>query len=281
MRKVAVVTGATSGIGKAVVELLLQSDVNVVALGRSIEKINKTKDELIYLTKKTRLDFILGDLSNNRQTKQAALDISEFIKRNYEGKLNILMNVAGLVNSGYQENEDGNEVTFAVNHLSVFLLTRHLIPLLEKTRNSRVLVVSSLSHYRATINWENIQSKKFYNIMKAYKMSKLYNVLFVKEFAKRNQNIKIYAIDPGLVNTELGLKGTGLIAHFIWNIKRKKGTSASVPAKFMVDVAMKQQYLSQSGNYLKQGEVVESSKGSYNKQDAQKLWDYSLKLTKE
>lgn len=280
MKKVAIVTGATSGIGKAVVEVLLKRKINVIALGRSIEKINKTKAEFSHLTKELRLDFVLGDLGDNKKTNQAAFDLIKLLNRDYDGKLDILINVAGIVNSGYKENEDGNEVTFAVNHLSVFLLTRCLTLSLEKADKPRVLVVSSLSHYRATINWNNIQSKRFYNIMKAYKMSKLYNVLFVKEFVRRYKKIKIYAIDPGLVNTELGLKRTGRLAHFIWNMKRKNGVSPLVPARYIVEVATKNRYLDQSGEYIKQGIVVESSKGSYCKEDAKKLWDYSNKLVK-
>ncbi len=279
MNKVAVVTGATSGIGKAVVELLLKNKIHVVGLGRNIEKIENAKKEFEYLTEKTNLDFVFGDLSDNRQVNHAAGAITELVRNKYDGKIDILLNIAGIVSSGCHLNEDGNEVTFAINHLAVFLMTYHMIPLLQKSEDARVLVVSSLSHYWATINWKNIQSKKLYNILKSYKRSKLYNVFFVKEFSRRFQTIKIFAIDPGLVKTELGLKRTNGIAYAIWNSRMNRGTNPLYPAGFMIDVATKDQYLSLSGHYIKKGLSVESSKVSYSEEDAKKLWTYSEELT--
>ena len=279
MNKVAVVTGATSGIGRAVVELLLKNQIHVIGLGRSALKIEKVKDDFSPLTKNVNLDFVLGDLSDNRQVNLACSNLENLIKDKYEGKIDILMNVAGIVSSGYHENEDGNEVTFAINHLSVFLVTYRMIPYLKTSDDPRVLVVSSLSHYWATINWRNIQSKKLYNILKGYKRSKLYNVFFVKEFSRKYKDIKIYAIDPGLVKTELGLKRTNKLAHMIWNSRMNKGTNPLYPAGFMIDVATKKEYLDKSGLYIKKGEVVESSKVTYDLEHARKLWAYSEELT--
>jgi len=278
MKKIAVVTGATSGIGRAVVELLLKNEINVIGLGRNTEKIEKAKKDFAHLIEKANLDFILGDLSDNRQTNLACKNIGSFIEQKYEGKIDILMNVAGIVSSGYHENEDGNEVTFAINHLAVFLVTHHMVQYLRKSDDPRVLVVSSLSHYWATINWKNIQSRKLYNILKSYKRSKLYNVFFVKEFARRHKDINIYAIDPGLVKTELGLKRTNGLAYMIWNSRMNKGTNPLYPAGFMIDIATKPEYLSQSGLYIKKGVAVESNKVSYSEEHARKLWEYSEEL---
>ncbi len=278
MKKVAVVTGATSGIGKAVVELLLKENIHVIGLGRSKEKIEKVKTEFADLAANANLDFVLGDLSDNRQVNLAANDIAQFVNDKYDGKIDILMNIAGIVSSGRHLNEDGNEVTFAINHLAVFLLTYHMVPLLRKSEDPRILVVSSLSHYWASINWKNIQSKKLYNILKSYKRSKLYNVFFVKEFSRRFNDIKIYAIDPGLVKTELGLKRTNRIAYGIWNSRMNKGTNPLYPAGFMINVATKDEYLTLSGHYIKKGVSVESNKISYSEEEARKLWVYSEEL---
>lgn len=279
MNKVAVVTGATSGIGKAVVELLLKEKIHVVGLGRNKERIEKVKHEFAHLTVNANLDFVLGDLSDNRQVNLTADAITQLVNDKYDGKIDILMNVAGIVSSGCHLNEDSNEVTFAINHLAVFLITHHMVPMLKKSDDPRILVVSSLSHYWASINWKNIQSKKLYNILKSYKRSKLYNVFFVKEFSRRFDNIKIYAIDPGLVKTELGLKRTTGIAYSIWNSRMNKGTNPLYPAGFMIDVATKKDYLSLSGHYIKKGISIESSKVSYSLEDAKKLWSYSEEMT--
>ena len=279
MNKVAVVTGATSGIGKAVVELLLKEKINVVALGRDYEKIEAMQIEFSKLTKDVSMDFVIGDLSDNRQTNLAANNLIDFIQRKYNGKIDILMNIAGRVTSGYHENEDFNEITFATNHLSVFILTNRLYPLLNQALDPRVLVVSSLSHYRALYRFNNLQSRKGYNILRAYQRSKLYNVLFVKEFARRSPHVKIYAIDPGLVKTNIGNKNTSQLARLVWEIRSRTGTSPFLPAKYMVDVALKKEYENASGSYVKEGKIVRSSKITYNKNHQKSLWDYSEKLT--
>ncbi|MBN2300169.1 MAG: SDR family NAD(P)-dependent oxidoreductase [Acholeplasmataceae bacterium] len=278
MNKIAIVTGATSGIGKAVVELLLKANVNVVALGRNQYRIDQVNKEFEPLTKNANLDFVLGDLSDNTQTKLAALSLIEKVNQKYDGKVDILMNIAGIVSTGYHENNDGNEMTFAVNHLAVFNLTSYIYPLLKKVENSRILVVSSYSHYWASMNWRNIQSRKMYNVLKGYKRSKLYNVFFVKEFARKHQDVKIYAIDPGLVNTEIGAKKTSGLVNWFWNKRRSKGTDAYYPAKYMVDIALKDEYLDKSGHYIKEGKSIAPSKKSQNLLNAKKLWEYSEDL---
>ncbi|MCR3906866.1 MAG: SDR family NAD(P)-dependent oxidoreductase [Tenericutes bacterium] len=279
MQKVAIVTGASSGIGKANVELLLKEKIHVIAFARNIEKIEAVKKEFKPLTKNANLDFVIGDLSNNKSTHQAGQDLVDFVNKKYNGQLDILMNVAGRVTSGYHENEDGNEITFATNHLSVFILTYYLTPLLKKAKDPRVLVVSSLSHYRASINWNNIQNKKCYNILKAYKRSKLYNVFFVKEYARKFKDIPIFAIDPGLVKTEIGGKNTTGLARFAWNLRKSGGTDVYYPSKFMVDVALKPEYKALSGHYIKEGKSIPSNKITYNEEHAKRLWSYSESLT--
>lgn len=278
MKKTAVITGATSGIGKALVELCLKAGINVIGLARDITKANHVKTEFSSI-KEANLDFVIGDLSNNRQAKTSGNDLMSLINQHYNGKIDILMNVAGIVTSGYHENEDGHEMTFAVNHLSIFIITRILLPALKKAEDPRVLVVSSLSHYRAKMNWNNVESKKGYNILKAYKTSKLYNVFFVKEFARRIPGISIYAIDPGLVNTELGLKNTTWLAYTIWNWRRNKGTDTYYPTRFMVDIATQKEYLDMNGHYLKAGKSIPSNPITYNLEHAKKLWTYTEQCT--
>lgn len=278
MNKIAVITGATSGIGKALVELCLKAKIDVIGLARDLEKAKKVKDEMISITG-ARLDFVIGDLSDNQQAKASGHALMSLIKTQYHGKIDLLMNVAGTVTSGYHENADGHEMTFAVNHLSIFILTRILLPALKQSNDPRILVVSSLSHYRARMNWNNVESKKGYNILKAYKTSKLYNVFFVKEFSRRIRGINIYAIDPGLVNTELGLKNTTWLAYTIWNWRRNKGTDVYYPTRFMMDIATHEDYSSMNGHYLKAGQSVPPNPITEDLEHARRLWTYSEKCT--
>ena len=279
MSKVAVVTGATSGIGYAVTELLLKEKINVIALSRDEDKANITKEKLKEFTKDVELDFIIGDLSDNEQATETSKKFVKLIQDKYKGKLDILMNIAGRVTTGYHENKDGNELTFAVNHLSVFIMTYYLTPLLKKSDDPRVLVVSSLSHYRASINWDNIQSKKMYNILKSYKRSKLYNVFFVKEYARRFESIPIFAIDPGLVRTNIGAKNTSGLARLAWKLRSSTGTDIYYPARFMIDVSTKEAYKTLSGNYIKKGKPVKSNPVTYSADHGRRLWEYTEELT--
>ena len=278
MKKIAVITGATSGIGKALVELSLKAGIDVVGLARDQKKAQDVKTEFSSI-QGAKLDFVIGDLSDNQQAKTSGQNLMSFIDQNYEGKIDILMNVAGTVTSGYHENRDGHEMTFAVNHLSIFILTRILLPALKKSTDPRVLVVSSLSHYRAKMNWNNVESKKGYNILKAYKTSKLYNVFFVKEFSRRIKGVNIYAIDPGLVNTELGLKNTTWLAYTIWNWRRNKGTDAYYPTRFMVEIATKDEYKTMNGHYIKAGISILPNPITEDLEHAKKLWAYSESCT--
>ncbi|NCU32575.1 MAG: SDR family NAD(P)-dependent oxidoreductase [Candidatus Moranbacteria bacterium] len=225
----------------------------------------------------TRL-FFEGDLSDNQGTRLLANEIEKHIKIN-GGVLDLLFNVAGIVRSGYQENVDRNELTFATNHLSVYLLTGLLYPYLKKSLDPRVLVVSSLSHYRACFDRFNLQSKRFYNVLRAYQRSKLYNVLFVKYFARHEKDIKIYAIDPGLVQTEIGDKHTKGIATFVWKLRKKHGVTADVPVRHMVEIATNPSYLTLSGSYLKDGNPIVSSRISYHERKQDFLWEETQKLT--
>lgn len=280
MVKVAVVTGATSGIGLANVELLLKKNINVIALGRSSEKNLRLAEKMNGISESAKLDVVLGDLSDIKKTRQAIQNIISVINEKYHGKIDILMNIAGIVSSGLHLNDDGNEITFHTNHLSVFMLSQAMVPYLEKSDNPRVLVVSSLSHYRARINFNNIQNIKMYNILKAYQRSKLYNVFFVKEFYRKYPQIPIYAIDPGLVKTEIGLKNTSKLAAYIWKLRVSKGTDAYYPAQFMVKIATKDDYKAQAGHYFKEGKLKKSAPLTYREDIAKRLWDYSESLLK-
>ena len=243
-----------------------------------MEKNLKLAEKMKGYTNDVNLDLVIGDLSDKTKTNLAIERIAHVIKSKYQGKLDILMNIAGIVSSGLHLNEDGNEITFATNHLSVFMLTKALTTYLEKSDDPRILVVSSLSHYRARINFNNIQNLKFYNILKAYQRSKLYNVFFVKEFSRRFPHLPIYAIDPGLVKTEIGLKNTSKLAAAIWSWRVSKGTDAYYPAQFMVDIATEKDYISQSGNYFKEGKLKKSSPLTYQEGIAKRLWEYTESL---
>ncbi len=272
------ITGATSGIGYETLKEMLRQEATVIGTGRSTEKLARLSEEFSDYIKKKKLFVVQGDVSDNGNVLTLFKAIESRL-RSLDRPLDILFNVAGIVRSGYEENADGNELTFATNHLAVYYLTGLLYPYLKKSQDPRVLVVSSLSHYRAFFDPKNIQSKRFYNVLRGYQRSKLYNVLYVKYVARFEKQIKFYAIDPGLVKTEIGDKHTKGIALRIWKIRKKGGVAPHIPAKHMADIATQDRYLKDHGAYMKLGNAYPSSRISNHESKQRILWEYSKKRT--
>ncbi len=276
--KRAIVTGATSGIGLETCRMLLSMGVSVIGVARSEKKVNQAQAYLSSCSTPETLKFVMGDLSSIQKVQALSDQLISSIHERFGGSFDLLIHVAGMVSSAYHENEDGNELTFQVNHLSVFQLSLALEPYLAKSKDPRMLVVSSKSHYKATINTNNPQSKRFYNIIKAYMRSKTYNVLFVKGFQERYPHILSFAIDPGLVNTDLGLKNTSKLASFVWSLRRKKGTDVHYPTQFLVDVATQENYKQYPGAYLLEGKPKDPNPITMDPHLIQWLWNYSEML---
>ncbi|MBN2268541.1 MAG: SDR family NAD(P)-dependent oxidoreductase [Acholeplasmataceae bacterium] len=278
MKRLSVVTGATAGIGYEVMVQLLDQGVSVIAVGRNIDKLNRIKEQFKEEINTQKLTLIQGDLSYHQGCMDVSNKIIEVINQ-FGGTLDLLIHVAGIVKSGYSENRDHQELTFATNHLSVYLLTGKLYGFLKKSIDPRILIVSSLSHYRAWFDKTNLQSKRCYNVLRGYQRSKLYNVLFSYRFHRMDKDIKIYAIDPGVVKTEIGDKNTKGLALFVWKIRKKSGVDAKLPAQQMVQIALDEKYIKDNGGYMKNGESVKSSRITYQIKKQDYLWKESEKLT--
>lgn len=277
MRKLALVTGATSGIGKSLVLTLLKANIDVIGLGRSDEKIEQLTKEVNHLDNQSELMIVKGDLSDH----EGIINISNQVIHLLEEKnirLDYMCHVAGRVTSGYHISKDNHELTFQVNHLAVVDLTYQLLDYMNQNSKSRILVVSSQSHYRANINFNNLETKTFYSILRSYKRSKLYNVLFVKGFASKYKDIPIYAIDPGLVKTDIGTKNTSKLASFIWTWRAKKGIDPDVAARHMLNVIEESNFDNQSGSYVRHGVIVTSNPITYKEEVIERLWNETLKM---
>lgn len=129
---------------------------------------------------------------------------------------------------------------WAVNHLAPFLLTMELLPLLDAAPGGRIITVSSGSHYNTRLNWQDIQLRRRYNPLRAYNQTKLANVLFTLEFNRRYAScsrMRAFAADPGLVNTEIGLKSNSFLARWVWDIRRRGGVTPEFAAQGLVVLA--------------------------------------------
>lgn len=226
--KVAIVTGATAGIGLASAIALAGQGVAVIGVGRNAEKCEDARRKVLERCPHASVEYMLCDLSSQTQIRKLAKAIAA-----KHDRLDILVNNAGTVCSHFMTTEDGIELQFAVNHLAPFLLTHELLPLLKQSEHGRIVTVSSGSHYGARLDFNDLQMRRHYSCLGQYKRVKLCNVLFTAELNRRlgRGTVRAFAVDPGLVNTEIGLKGTSGIEKLVWKFRMKSGTDASLPAE--------------------------------------------------
>jgi NAD(P)-dependent dehydrogenase (short-subunit alcohol dehydrogenase family) len=204
--KIILITGSTDGIGKETALQLAELGATVVVHGRNAERCQTTRDEIRQATSNPNVDYVVADLSSQRQVRQMAAEISARYDR-----LHVLINNAGVILLKRQLTEDGLETTLAVNHLAPFLLTHLLLDLLKKSAPARIVNVNSTVHYNAQIKFDNLQGERNYAGATAYQVSKLGNVLFTFELADRLKDTGVTAncLHPGVVVTKLLETGWG------------------------------------------------------------------------
>jgi len=279
--KVIVLTGATSGIGLAAAHALAAKGAFVIGVGRSPERCQKAEETVRASCPDACITYLITDLSSQQQIKDLSVKIKDILEESGLEKVDILINNAAMVTNWYTASENGYEMQFAVNHLAPFLLTYLLFPLLGNSSAARILTVSSNSHRGAHIHWKDVMLRRRYNTLKAYKQSKLANVLFSTEFNRRFASsipMQAFAIDPGLVNTRIGLKGTSGIVHWFWDKRRQKGAAPEEAARTIVHVALDQDVEISQGMYWKDCRSVSPSRSSLDEEDAARLWQLSQRL---
>ena len=274
--KTVVITGATSGIGLAVCMECLRAGYHVIGIGRTISKIEYAQKEMSKVNENGKYKFYKADLMQLEEVKRVGLLINSYLDDNCNGKLYGLINNAGCVRSWYTTNNYGYEQQFALNHLSSFSLTYYLLEKIIKAKGI-IIMTSSKSHHNTKMRWNDLMFETRYHPLKAYKQSKLANLLFAYSLNEKynQQEIRAYGVDPGLVNTDIGLKDTGFLVRFIWNIRRRSGTTADVPAKTYLFL-LNQNNCSQQ-LYFKNSKPQKYSR-MVNKNEAKKLFEISEKL---
>jgi NAD(P)-dependent dehydrogenase (short-subunit alcohol dehydrogenase family) len=276
-----VITGATSGIGFFAAQALAKQGALVIGVGRSEEHIELAKQRILAGNPQARLQFFLADLSSQKQVRDLAENITHYLDKPGENKLRALINNAGAVSNWFTATEDGYELQFAVNHLAPFLMTHELLPLLRQTPESRVITVSSNSHRNMRMYWKDVMFRKGYNTLVAYKQSKLANVLFTYEFNRREAKIsslKAYAADPGLVNTDIGLKGTHGLVRWIWQRRSKHGASPEKIGLEVAILAVAPEVNTNLSAYWKHCRPVQPSRYAQREIEAARLWELSERL---
>jgi NAD(P)-dependent dehydrogenase (short-subunit alcohol dehydrogenase family) len=268
----AVVTGATAGIGLAAALELAAKGIYVTGIGRDEKRCAAARDTVMEKCPDAQIEYMLCDLSSQTQIRKLAGDIKKRLSR-----LDILINSAGTVSSRFLTTEDGIELQFAVNHLAPFLLTHELLPLLLKSPQGRAVTVSSDSHYGAKLDFSDLQLRRHYSCLKQYRRVKLCNVLFSAELNRRygGGNFKAYAADPGLVKTDIGLKGTSGKEKLYWKLRMRSGDDPKVPGGAIAWLASEPSLAGREEVYWKGMKPKAPNRYALDEEAAIKLWEAS------
>lgn len=273
--KVCLVTGATSGIGKAAATALAAQGATVVLVCRNREKGEAVKQEIARATGNNSLDLMVADLASIESTKKGAAD---FLAR--YPKLHVLVNQAGLYLDKRVLTPDGLETMFVVNHLSYFLLTHLLMPALKAGAPSRIVNGTGGIEAAGKIDFDDLQGEKKFGPVKALAQSKLGNFLFTYELARRLEGtgVTVNIMQPGGVKTELA-KGQGGFFSFLMWLMRPFFSTPEVGASTMVWLASSPEVEGVNGKYFTKRMEAKSSPRSHDKELAARLWKVSAELT--
>jgi NAD(P)-dependent dehydrogenase (short-subunit alcohol dehydrogenase family) len=273
--KTCLVTGATAGIGVVTAQALTQMGATVIVHGRSREKCITTVNRIREATGNDSVEYLLADLSSQAQIRAL---VDQFHQR-YD-RLDVLVNNAGGAYVWRQESADGIEMTFALNHLNYFLLTHLLLDTIKASAPARIVNVSSNSHYGASINFDDLEGKRRYWWNTAYGQSKLANVLFTYELARRleGSGVTTNALHPGFVATDIGKNNGALARLFLWFVHRRALTPEQ-GARTNIYLASSPDVAQVTGKYFVKEKPVDSDPASYDQGTARRLWDVSAEMT--
>jgi NAD(P)-dependent dehydrogenase (short-subunit alcohol dehydrogenase family) len=198
--KTALVTGATSGIGLECAVMLAGAEANVIVVGRNSDKLETAHAEIKQHADPKKITTLRCDFSSQADIRRLTDDILA-----HHTHLDILVNNVGGVHSKRTLTEDDIEATFAVNHLGYFLLANLLLERLIESAPARIVNVASHLHYKGTLDFNDLGFEHGYTILRAYARSKLANVLFTRELAKRLENtgVTVNAVHPGTVSSHI------------------------------------------------------------------------------
>jgi retinol dehydrogenase-14 len=276
--KVCLITGATSGIGLATALGLAQQGATVILVSRNQERGTAALARIRAEAGSTSACFMAADLSVQAEVRQLAQDVQARYPR-----LDVLINNAGGVFHRRQESADGIEMTWALNVLGPFLLTKLLLHRLKAGAPARVLYVSSVMQRVARMHFEDLEGKQRYNRVRAYSQSKLALVLLAYEFSRRldGMGVTVNALDPGFVATGVISGNGGWPWRLFQAVANLVAVSPQAGAQTGLYLASSPDVAETTGQYFKGGKAVPSSAASYDLAAAQRLWQTCLEMTGE
>jgi NAD(P)-dependent dehydrogenase (short-subunit alcohol dehydrogenase family) len=270
--KIFLITGATNGIGKAAAQAIAAQGGHVVIAGRDARKTEAVAAELRRTSDSPDIDYLLADLSSMAEVRRLA---AEFTAR-YDW-LDVLVNNAGAFFMRRQETVDGLEMTFALNHLSYFLLTNLLLDMLKASAPARGVNVTSAAESNAKLDWDDLQLKRKYRGFEAYALSKRFNLYFTYELARRLEGtgITVNAVHPGTVATGIWANPFGPLSGLAKPFTRLAMRSPEQGAETVVHVATAPEVAGVTGRYFADRQAHYSSRASQDPEAARRAWQVS------
>ena len=272
--KICLVTGGTSGIGKATARELARMGATVVIVGRDAEKTSQVVEEIRTASGNKKVDSLLADLSGQQDVRRLAREF----KSKY-AHLHVLLNNADAFFMQRQLSVDGIEMTFAFNHLAYFLLTNLLIDTLKGSAPARIINVSSDAHTSGKIEFDNLQGERKYG-PRTYDNSKLANILFSMELARRlkGTGVTVNALHPGFVATGFAKNNGKFIAALISLITPIVAQSPEKGAETSIYLASSPSVEGLSGEYFYNSHVVLAAPQANDMAVARRLWAVSAEM---
>jgi NAD(P)-dependent dehydrogenase (short-subunit alcohol dehydrogenase family) len=268
------VTGANSGMGRATAAALARMGAQVIVACRDQRKAESTRDTLAAETGNTDLDCLWGELASLAQVRTMA---NEFLAR--EQPLDVLVNNAGMISAARTLTVDGIEQTFAVNHLACFLLTTALLPALERAPRARIVTVASDVHRIARYDADNLQLERGYGAYRAYALSKLANIMFTHELARRlrGTNVTANCCHPGYVGSNFG-NSSNVVFRAIMRLSRPFLASTEKGAQTAIHLASSPEVEGISGQYFVNRKVAKPARIAVDDARTRELWEISERL---
>jgi NAD(P)-dependent dehydrogenase (short-subunit alcohol dehydrogenase family) len=272
--KTCVVTGASSGIGLAAAAGLAARGARVLMICRSRERGEAAAARIRAEAGSGSVELLLADLSSQAEVRRLAGEILEGCP-----ELHVLVNNAGVALLRRSETVDAIETVFATNHLAPFLLTNLLLERLARSGPARIVTVSSALHARARIDFDDLEGRTRWSGMRAYNQSKLANLLFTYELARRLEGTRVVAtaLHPGVVATGLGRRNGPAIAALL-RLTRPFMISPERGAATIIHLASAPEIEGLSGSYFARSRPARSSPESRDEEAARRLWKVSAQM---
>lgn len=272
--RIAVVTGATSGIGLELVRGLASAGWRVIGVARNPERGRRMTEILRAQTGNPSISFVTADLSLMKEAAKAGAQIVR-----EHPHIDLLINNAGAIYDRRQETAEGHERTFALNHLGYAAFTQAMRPALEATAQARVVNVASAAHFGVKLDFDDLEmSKGRFASWRQYQRSKLMTILYTRALARRlGGNVTVNSLHPGFVATRFGSDNSRLW-RFIMKLMMYTAIKPAESAKGVLQVALSPEYKGVSGAYFDRGRPAIPSAEAQNDASAEQLWQVTENL---